>query len=66
MGVLAQVAAQIAANETNIDHVNVTAEGDETSIITLEIEVTDRSHLARVIRAIKSMPDVIGVERTIA
>ena len=66
MGVLAQVAAQIAAQETNIDHVNVTAEGDETSLITLEIEVRDRSHLARVIRAIKTMPDVLRVERTLA
>jgi len=66
MGVLAQVAAQIAAQETNIDHVNVTAEGDETSLITLEIEVRDRSHLARVIRAIKTMPDVMRVERTLA
>jgi len=66
MGVLAQVAAQIAASETNIDHVNVTAEGDDTSMITLEIEVRDRAHLARVIRAIRAMPDVLGVERTLA
>ena len=66
MGVLAQVAAQIAAQETNIDHVNVTTEGDQTSMITLEIEVRERSHLARVIRAIKAMPDVISVERSLA
>jgi guanosine-3',5'-bis(diphosphate) 3'-pyrophosphohydrolase len=66
MGVLAQVAAQIAAQETNIDHVNVTAEGDDTSLITLEIEVRDRSHLARVLRAIKAMPDVLEVQRSLA
>jgi len=66
MGVLAQVAAQIAAQETNIDHVNVTAEGDETSVITLEVEVRDRSHLARVVRAIKTMPEALSVERTLA
>jgi len=66
MGVLAQVAAQIAANQTNIDHVNVTPEGDDTSMITLEIDVRDRGHLARVMRAIKSMPDIIKVERTLA
>ena len=66
MGVLAQVAAQIAAQETNIDHVNVTTEGDQTSVITLEIEVRERSHLARVIRAIKTMSDVLSVERTLA
>jgi RelA/SpoT family (p)ppGpp synthetase len=66
MGVLAQVAAQIAAQETNIDHVNVTAEGDDTSLITLEIEVRDRSHLARVLRAIKAMPEVLEVQRSLA
>jgi len=66
MGVLAQVAAQIAAQETNIDHVNVTAEGDDTSMITLEIEIRDRSHLARVLRAIKAMPDVLEVQRSLA
>ena len=66
MGVLAQVAAQIAAQETNIDHVNVTAEGDDTSVITLEVEVRDRAHLARVVRAIKTMPEVMDVERTLA
>jgi len=66
MGVLAQVAAQIAAQETNIDHVNVTTEGDQTSVITLEIEVRERSHLAKVIRAIKTMSDVLSVERTLA
>jgi guanosine-3',5'-bis(diphosphate) 3'-pyrophosphohydrolase len=66
MGVLAQVAAQIAAQETNIDHVNVTAEGDDTSLITLEIEVRDRAHLARVLRAIKAMPDVLEVQRSLA
>jgi RelA/SpoT family (p)ppGpp synthetase len=66
MGVLAQVAAQIAAQETNIDHVNVTAEGDDTSVITLEVDVRDRAHLARVMRAIKTMPDVLAVHRTLA
>ena len=64
MGVLAQVAAQIAASETNIDHVNVTAEDDDTSILTFEIEVKDRSHLMRVIKAIRSMEEVLKVERT--
>jgi guanosine-3',5'-bis(diphosphate) 3'-pyrophosphohydrolase len=66
MGVLAQIAAQIAAHETNIHHVNVTTEGDDTSMITLEIEVRDRPHLVRLIRAIKDMPEALKVERTVA
>jgi GTP diphosphokinase / guanosine-3',5'-bis(diphosphate) 3'-diphosphatase len=64
MGVLAQVAAQIAASESNIDHVNVTDEGDSTSILTFEIEVRDRTHLSQVIRAIREMGDVLRVVRT--
>ena len=66
MGVLAQIAAQIAANETNIHHVNVTSEGDDTSKITLEIEVRDRPHLMQLLRAIRSMPHVLSVHRMLA
>ncbi|MGA1769438.1 MAG: RelA/SpoT family protein [Steroidobacteraceae bacterium] len=66
MGVLAQVASRVAGEHTNIGRVNVATEDEQTSTITLEVEVDDRPHLARVIRAIKSMaPDVLGVERTI-
>jgi len=65
MGVLAQVAARIAASESNIDHVNVADEGDETSILTFEIEVRDRTHLSQVIRAIREMGDVLKVARTL-
>ncbi len=64
VGVLAQVAAQIAANESNIEHVNVADEGDDTSILTFEIAVRDRPHLGRVMRAIKGMADVLEVERS--
>jgi GTP diphosphokinase / guanosine-3',5'-bis(diphosphate) 3'-diphosphatase len=65
VGVLAQVAAQIAANESNIEHVNVADEGDDTSVLTFEITVRDRPHLGHVIRAIRGMPDVLRVERSV-
>jgi GTP pyrophosphokinase len=65
VGVLAQVAAQIAANESNIEHVNVSDEGDDTSVLTFEIAVRDRPHLGRVMRAIKGMVDVMEVERSV-
>ena len=43
MGVLAQAAARIAATETNIDHVHVANEQDDTALITFEIKVSDRT-----------------------
>jgi len=66
MGVLAQVAAQIADTQTNIDHVTMAERDNETSLMTFELQVKNRVHLARVIRAIRSMDDVFSVERTLA
>ncbi|MFO0334636.1 MAG: RelA/SpoT family protein [Pseudomonadota bacterium] len=66
MGVLAEVAARIAGSETNISHVAVAERDSETSVITLELQVRDRRQLARVVRAIRSMPDVIAIRRTLA
>jgi RelA/SpoT family (p)ppGpp synthetase len=66
MGVLAQVATRIAAEQSNIIHVNVDSSQGEMSTILFEVQVRDRAHLARLIRAIRSMPDVVKVERSLA
>ena len=63
---LARVAAQIAGTDTNIDHVSVNANDGDASSLTFEIKVKDRVQLARVLRAIRKMPDVLKVERTLA
>jgi len=65
-GVLAQVAAAIAANETNIDHVIVEERDSETSTLVFELKVHDRRQLASIMRVIRRMPDVLRVSRTIA
>ena len=64
VGVLAALAAKIAAIDTNISHVSVTERDDDTSTITFELQIRDRRHLAQVIRAIRRMPDVLSVQRT--
>jgi len=64
-GALAAVAAAIAATETNIGHLSVLERDADTSTITLELQVRDRTQLAKVIRAIRPMPDVMAIERTI-
>ncbi len=66
MGILAQVATKIAAEQSNIIHVNVDSSQGELSTILFEVQVRDRAHLARLIRAIRSMPDVVKVERSLA
>jgi RelA/SpoT family (p)ppGpp synthetase len=66
MGVLAAVAAAIAGTETNIDHVELEQRDSETSVLVFELRVRDRQHLARILRVIRRMPDVLRVTRTIA
>jgi GTP diphosphokinase / guanosine-3',5'-bis(diphosphate) 3'-diphosphatase len=65
-GVLAAVAAGIAATETNIGHLSVVEHDPGSAMITLELQVRDRAQLAKVIRAIRSMPEVLSVQRTTA
>ncbi len=66
MGILAQVATQIAAEQSNISHVNVDSSQGDQSTILFEVQVKDRAHLARLIRAIRGMKDVLKVERSLA
>jgi (p)ppGpp synthase/HD superfamily hydrolase len=66
MGVLAAIAAAIARTETNIEHVELEKRDSETSALRFELKVRDRQHLARILRVIRRMPEVLRVVRTIA
>lgn len=63
LGVLAAVAANISATETNIEHVSVAERDGDTSSLTFQLQVRDRHHLDRVMRSINAMPDVLRVSR---
>jgi RelA/SpoT family (p)ppGpp synthetase len=63
LGVLAAVAANISATETNIEHVSVTERDGDTSSLTFQLQVKDTTHLERVMRSIDAMPDVLRVSR---
>ena len=65
-GVLATVAASVADTHINIGQVSVIERDSESSTITLEVQVTDRTQLAKVIRAIRRMPELLSIERTMA
>jgi (p)ppGpp synthase/HD superfamily hydrolase len=64
LGVLAAVAANISATETNIEHVSVVERDGDTSSITFLLQVMDRAHLDKVLKSIIAMPDVLAVART--
>src|SRR5215469_14696263 len=65
-GVLAAIAAAIASTETAIGHVSIDEQDSGAAVLTFELRVRDRRHLARVVRVIRRMPDVSRVTRTIA
>ncbi|MDH3510357.1 MAG: bifunctional (p)ppGpp synthetase/guanosine-3',5'-bis(diphosphate) 3'-pyrophosphohydrolase [Gammaproteobacteria bacterium] len=64
-GVLAEIAARIADTGSNIEQVGVDERHEELADLSFSILVKDRTHLAQVIRRIRSMPVVKRVTRTI-
>src|SRR4029079_9582704 len=66
MGVLAAVAAAISAGDSNIERVAVEEKDAASSALVFELRVRNREHLARVMRVIRRMPEVLKVTRTIA
>jgi len=62
-GVLARVASQIAEAASNID--SITTEDDRGLFTTMHmvLEVMNRQHLARVMRALRRLPDVKKITR---
>jgi guanosine-3',5'-bis(diphosphate) 3'-pyrophosphohydrolase len=62
-GVLAQVAAAIAQAESNIDGVEYLERDSNVAAIRFSIEVRDRKHIADVIRRVRRLSVVHGVQR---
>ncbi|WP_371929830.1 bifunctional (p)ppGpp synthetase/guanosine-3',5'-bis(diphosphate) 3'-pyrophosphohydrolase [Uliginosibacterium sp. 31-16] len=62
-GVLARVAATIADQEANIQNVNMESERGADTIIHFTIQVKNRPHLARIMRAVRHIPDVVRIVR---
>ncbi len=63
-GVLATVAAAIAEMGSNIEHVNQQERDELTSQITFVFGVKERQHLARILRKLRSLPQVMRIQRT--
>jgi GTP diphosphokinase / guanosine-3',5'-bis(diphosphate) 3'-diphosphatase len=65
-GVLAEVAATIADSDSNIEQVAVLDRQDDCTILTFLLQVKDRTHLARIMRNVRKMKNVIRVARDCA
>ncbi len=63
-GVLATVAAAIAAMGSNIENVSVEERDGMASTVIFVLTVHDRQHLARVIRRIRSIPMAMRISKT--
>ncbi|MGY0558975.1 RelA/SpoT family protein [Lysobacter sp. A421] len=62
-GALAQVAAAIAEAKSNIERVEYLERDTNVAVLRFSIEVTDRRHLANVIRKVRKSGVVIAVQR---
>ena len=65
-GVLAEVAATIADSGSNIEQVEVISRHEDVSVLTFLLLVHDRIHLAKIMRNVRKMPNVIRVSRDCA
>lgn len=62
-GVLARVAAAIADQDSNIQNVTMESERNEHTTINFTLQVQNRLHLARIMRGVRRIPDVIRIGR---
>jgi GTP pyrophosphokinase len=62
-GVLADVSAKIAGINTNIKDMEARTDPDRPARIDVTVEITDLKHLEKVIKSLRSVNGVLGVER---
>jgi GTP pyrophosphokinase len=62
-GVLAKVAAAIAEHGSNIDNVSMDEDRSAYTGMQFTLQVTDRMHLARIMRGLRHIPEVIRIAR---
>jgi GTP diphosphokinase / guanosine-3',5'-bis(diphosphate) 3'-diphosphatase len=63
-GMLAAISSQVSAINTNIRTMEATTD-QEQGYIEMTVEIQDVKHLDKVIRAVKRLPGVLAVDRTI-
>ncbi len=62
-GVLAKVAQEIAEAGSNIQYVSMDEERGVYTALFFTLQVSNRTHLARIIRALRGIPEVVRISR---
>jgi guanosine-3',5'-bis(diphosphate) 3'-pyrophosphohydrolase len=62
-GVLAKIAAAISGEEANIVNVSMDDDRSNTTSLYFALLVSNRDHLARILRQVRRIPDVIRISR---
>lgn len=62
-GVLAKVTSAIAEEDCNIQTVNMDNDQGDYTALNLTLQVRDRMHLARVMRSVRRIPEVVRIGR---
>ena len=62
-GILADVSAKVADINTNITSVEATTDEDRRGQINMTVQISDLKHLEKVMKSLKSVDGVLGVER---
>ena len=65
-GALAEVATTIADAGSNIEEVSVLGRHEDVSVMSFQLQVSDRKHLAKIMRMVRQMPNVLRVSRECA
>ena len=64
-GMLAEISARVSDINTNITNMEARSAGDLQALIDMTVEIKDVKHLEKVIKSIKAVDGVLGVERTL-
>ena len=64
-GMLAEISARVSDINTNITNMEARSAGDLQARIDMTVEIKDVKHLEKVIKSIKAVDGVLGVERTL-
>jgi guanosine-3',5'-bis(diphosphate) 3'-pyrophosphohydrolase len=62
-GVLARLASGIAEADSNIVNINMDENHGEATTLFFTLQVSDRSHLARILRTLRRVPEVVRITR---
>jgi GTP pyrophosphokinase len=62
-GMLAEISARISDINTNITNMEARTDDDRQARIEMTVEIRDVKHLEKVIKSLKGVDGVIGVER---